>query len=188
MPEPSRRFPPPWHADTIPGGYVVRDASGQSIAYVYRRETEAETRQANVLTKDEARRIAANIARLPELLGKGRAGVGRPRDGRDSCQPLTQLWHTDPMPTGRHTGHRGPNIHYKARSARANRIADELAPVIAELQAAGITSLNGIAAALNERRVATPAGGRHWHAAQVSRILKRLAGQARRAPRAPSVP
>jgi hypothetical protein len=92
------------------------------------------------------------------------------------------------MPTGRHTGHRGPNIHYKARSARANRIADQLAPVIAELQAAGITSLNGIAAALNERRVATPAGGGHWHAAQVAQILKRLAGQARRAPRAPSVP
>jgi hypothetical protein len=66
----SRRFPPPWRVDTIPGGYVVRDASGQSIAYVYSRETEVEARQANVLTKDEARRIAVNIARLPELLGK----------------------------------------------------------------------------------------------------------------------
>ena len=70
MPE-LRRFPTPWHAEPFPGGYVVRDASGQSIAYVYSRETEVEARQANVLTKDEARRIALNIARLPELLGRG---------------------------------------------------------------------------------------------------------------------
>jgi hypothetical protein len=25
----ARRFPPPWRADKIPGGYVVRDANGQ---------------------------------------------------------------------------------------------------------------------------------------------------------------
>jgi hypothetical protein len=65
-----RRFPPPWRTDKIPGGYVVRDASGQAIAYLYSRENEAEARQAKVLTPDEARRIAVNIARLPELLGK----------------------------------------------------------------------------------------------------------------------
>ena len=53
-----RRFPPPWRADRIPGGYVVRDANGQAIAYIYSRENEAEARQAKVLTKDEARRIA----------------------------------------------------------------------------------------------------------------------------------
>jgi hypothetical protein len=71
MAEGSRRFPPPWHAAKIPGGYVVRDANWQPIAYVYSRENEAEARQAKVLTKDKARRIAINIARLPALLGKG---------------------------------------------------------------------------------------------------------------------
>ena len=64
----SRRFPPPWHADPVPGGYVVRDANGPALAYLYARENDAEARQAKVLTKDEARRIAVNIARLPELL------------------------------------------------------------------------------------------------------------------------
>ena len=72
MAEPPRRFPPPWRADRTPHGYVVRDANGQELAYVYSRENEAEAMQVKVLTKDEARRIAINIARLPELLGKGR--------------------------------------------------------------------------------------------------------------------
>jgi K+/H+ antiporter YhaU regulatory subunit KhtT len=70
MAESSRRFASPWHADPMPGGYVVRDANGQALAYLYSRDNEDEARQAKVLTKDEARRIAVNMARLPELLGK----------------------------------------------------------------------------------------------------------------------
>jgi hypothetical protein len=64
----ARRFPAPWTAEQIPGGFKVVDATGQALAYVYARETKAQADTAKVLTMDEARRIAANIARLPELL------------------------------------------------------------------------------------------------------------------------
>jgi hypothetical protein len=40
-----------------------------TLAYLYARENEDEAR-AKTLTADQARRIARNIARLPELLGK----------------------------------------------------------------------------------------------------------------------
>jgi hypothetical protein len=31
-------LPPPWRTDGVPGGYVVRDANGKSIAHVYSRD------------------------------------------------------------------------------------------------------------------------------------------------------
>ena len=65
-----RRFPPPWSVEQIPDGYKVLDANGQSLAYIYGRETKPDADIANVLTMDEARRIASNIAKLPTLLGK----------------------------------------------------------------------------------------------------------------------
>src|SRR5713226_4943669 len=56
-----RRFPAPWRAEKMPGGYVVRDANDQALAYVYSRSNPAEALQAKVLTEDEARRAAANM-------------------------------------------------------------------------------------------------------------------------------
>jgi hypothetical protein len=72
MADAAGRFRPLWRAEKIAGGYVVRDLTGQALAYPYSRENEAEARQAKVLTADEARRIARSIARLPELVAKER--------------------------------------------------------------------------------------------------------------------
>jgi DNA invertase Pin-like site-specific DNA recombinase len=59
-----------------------------------------------------------------------------------------------------------------AKSAEADkRAATLVVPVIHELQAAGATSLRQIAAALNERNIATPRGG-EWSAVQVQRALR----------------
>jgi hypothetical protein len=64
----ARRFPAPWTVEVIPGGFKVIDANNQSIAYVYGRETKADAEIAHVLTLDEARRIASNIAKLHRSL------------------------------------------------------------------------------------------------------------------------
>jgi hypothetical protein len=72
---PGRRFPSPWSSEEHSHYFVVRDGNGQAMAYVYYgnesgKRSAAKRLATKLLTKDEARRIAATIAKLPELLRK----------------------------------------------------------------------------------------------------------------------
>ena len=65
MPSPPRCFPAPWSVEEEDNYFVVLDREGQHLAYGHFDNPSAATKP---LTKDEARRIAVNLARLPELL------------------------------------------------------------------------------------------------------------------------
>jgi hypothetical protein len=61
-----RRFPPPWSVEDIGAAFVVRDQSGQQLAYVYFEDEPGRRSAAKLLTRDGARRIPCNAG--------GRAG------------------------------------------------------------------------------------------------------------------
>ena len=77
---PPRRFPPPWTFEDH-NNACVKDANGANVAYVYYEEEPGPAHTANLMTRDEARRIAM-IAKLRVLVRSDAGGA---------CQPVLKM-------------------------------------------------------------------------------------------------
>jgi hypothetical protein len=77
------RFPAPWRIVEIPNGFAVDDATGQQLGVFYGRADPNTAGHTGFLTIDEARQMAVDFARLPELLvqtsGSKRGREEKPR-------------------------------------------------------------------------------------------------------------
>jgi hypothetical protein len=67
-----RQLPGPWRAERCSLGYVVRDANGQTLAFIPSRMTEAEAVEAGALTDVEASIITSAFVNLRELFDRRR--------------------------------------------------------------------------------------------------------------------
>jgi hypothetical protein len=77
----ARRFPPPWtvedHNDAC---FIVKDRNRRALAYAYYEEEPGRRSAANLMTKDEAQRIAAISPSCPV----GAAAGGRRQGKRET--------------------------------------------------------------------------------------------------------
>jgi hypothetical protein len=70
------RFPPPWSAEVTPNCFIVRDANGQALSYIYYESEPGRRSAAKLLSKDEARRIAGDYC---EVVGAFAKRLKQPR-------------------------------------------------------------------------------------------------------------
>jgi hypothetical protein len=120
---------------------------------------------------------------------RGRASAGRAegRDGDQAGAPRHRRRRGRPGPTTHPEGGRSSRSFFlignpraaetvgrahAANRAAADQFAANVLPIVRTIQTSGITSLAGIAEALNARGVRTARGG-EWHASTVRNLLAR---------------
>jgi hypothetical protein len=65
-------FLPPWKVEEEAACFVVRDRDGQALAHVFFENAARRVAGGKLLKRDDARRIAGELAKLPKLLKKRR--------------------------------------------------------------------------------------------------------------------
>ena len=63
----STSFPAPWRIVELPNGFAVEDTAGKQIGVFYGRAPDC-AGHTGIMTMDEARQMAIDFAKLPELL------------------------------------------------------------------------------------------------------------------------
>jgi hypothetical protein len=63
-----RYFQPPWLVEDLTSCFVVKARGGQELAFIYYEDDPRRRSIVKLLSRDEARRIAAAIAKLPEMV------------------------------------------------------------------------------------------------------------------------
>src|SRR5215472_12207714 len=90
----ARRFAPPWSVEVTPYCFIVRDANGQQLAYIYFESEPGRQSAAKLLSKDEARRPTSPscpICSASQRINKESRQLGGPSRLRAPCQPIRHL-------------------------------------------------------------------------------------------------
>ena len=61
------RFPPPWSIEERQESFIVKDANGQALTYLYFEDEPQRQMSMKQLSRDEAFLIAVNIGKLPRV-------------------------------------------------------------------------------------------------------------------------
>lgn len=68
---PRRRYPPPWKIEEATEFYIVTDATGQRLAYIYFEDEPQRQTSMRRIGKGDAWQLARAITRIPALFGRG---------------------------------------------------------------------------------------------------------------------
>jgi hypothetical protein len=106
---PERCFPPPWTVEEYRGlSYIVRDANNFAVAYVYFESKPGRRAAAVLMTKEEARKVAAGIAHCQSYRAAGMALKLRDKSSPSKKKGSTSKHHkrlsltgTEGFPTAR---------------------------------------------------------------------------------------
>lgn len=150
---------------------VALEKSGVDFVAADNPEANRLTIRLLVVIAQEEREAASR--RTKEALAAARLR-GRKANGEPWKHGRTKLG--NPMGAAAFGNVSGAAIGAEAGKRKADQRAQRMAGEISALQERGVTSLAGIATALNDAGIVTPRGG-SWHASSVRNLLARLAVQ-----------